>query len=132
MIDILMEHEYSKPKLYEFISEVFDCSIDQIKIFSIDELNSVTDELDFSKFDCICVSSYVQGKASLLLQLYRYKIDDMDVCKRVVDIAYRRSMHCYIPSDSFNGWIYVGDDREPKQARQIDCDEDDCYLFKLI
>lgn len=132
MMDILLEHQHTLAQLYEFLSEVLDCSADRIKIFGIDEFNSLTEELDSSALDCVCVFSLVRGNGSQLLQLYRYKITDMDIFKRVVDISFKRKMHCYIPSDSLNGWIYVGDDAPPKHALQMECDEDDCYLFKLI
>lgn len=131
MMDFLLEHEYSLPELYEFFSEVFDCSAERIKIYSLDEFSSATEALDCSGLDGICVFSSVRGSASQLLQLYRYELPDSTLCRRVIDIACRRKMHCYIPTDSLNGWTYVGDDGMPKRARQIECDEDDCYLFEL-
>lgn len=132
MMDILLEYQYPLAQLYDFLSEVIGCSADRIKIFNIDEFNSLTEELDSSALDCVCVFSLVRGDGLQLLQIYRYKITDLDVVKRVVDTAFKRNMHCYIPSDSLNGWIYVGDDGTLKNAMQIECDEDDFYLFKLI
>ena len=131
MIDILLEHQYSIAQLHDFLSEVFGCSVDRVKILGIDEFNSLTEELDYSALDCICVLSLVRGDCSQLLQLYRYKTSDLNAIQRVVDIAFRRNMHCYTPSDAPNGWIYVGDDDTPKHARQIECDEDYCFLFQL-
>lgn len=131
-MDILLEHRHPLAQLYEFLSEVIGCSVDRIKIFGIDEFNSLTEELDYSALDCVCVFSLVRGSVSQMLQLYRYQTADQDIVKRIIDVAFKKNMHCYIPSDSFDGWVYVSDDASPKDALQMECDEDDCYLFKLI
>ena len=106
-----------------------DCFVQQSRL---DEFNSLSEELDGLSFDCVCVFSPVRGDVAQLLQLYRYKISDSDAVKRFVDIALHNKVHCYLPSDSLGEWIYVGDGDNPKRAQQISCEEEDCFLFKLI
>jgi hypothetical protein len=132
MMDILFGHQYPLVQLYDFLSEVIGCSVDRIRIFSIDEFNSLIEELDCSVLDCVCVFSLVRGDCSQMLQLYRYKATNEDIVRRIIDVAFKKNMRCYIPSDSFDGWVYVGHDGAPKHVLQMECDEEDCYLFKLI
>jgi hypothetical protein len=132
MIDLLLVDQHSPSQLSDFLSEIFDCSIERIRIFGIDEFNSLTEELDVSTLDCVCVSSLVRGDGSQLLQLYRYRITDSDVIKRTIDVALKNRIRCYIPHDSLDGWIYIGEDDTSKHVRQMECDQDDCFLFQLI
>lgn len=132
MMDILLVQQRPLQQIQAFLSAVFDCSIERVKIFSLDAFNSLSEELDELSFDCVCVLSPVHGDAALLLQLYRYKINDSDAVKRIVDIALHNKVHCYVPSDSLGGWIYMGDSENPKRAQQISCEEEDRFLFKLI
>lgn len=131
MMDLLLVKHYSVSQIQSFLSEVFDCSVERVKIFSVEAFNSVDEELDDSSFDCVCVLSPVRGDVAQLLQLYRYKLSDSDALRRTVDIALQRKVHCYLPSDSLDGWIYVSDGDAPKYAQQIECDEDNCFVFKL-
>jgi hypothetical protein len=131
MMDLLLAQQYSVSKIRSFLSEVFDCSVERVKIFSVEAFNSLDEELEDFSFDCVCVLSSVRGDVAQLLQLYRYKLSDSDALRRTVDIALQNKVHCYVPSDSLDGWIYVGDGDVPKYARQIECDEDDCFIFKL-
>lgn len=132
MMDILLVQQHPLQQIQAFLSAVFDCSIERVKIFSLDAFNSLSEELDDLSFDCVCVFSPVHGDVAQLLQLYRYKISDSDAVKRIVDIALHNKFHCYVPSDSLGGWIYMGDGENPKHAQQISCEEEDCFLFKLI
>lgn len=45
-------------------------------------------------------------------------------------MALHNKIHCYIPNESANGWIYVGDSDTPKQAQSIESDEQDYFSFK--
>ena len=128
MMDILLESQKSASQISTFLAEVFECQVNKIKSYSLDEFNCLTKDLDAYALDCVCVFSSVQGDASQLLQLYRYNISDPDVVERVVDIALKNKIHVYIPTDPFNGWVYVGDDG-PKNVHQIDSDEDNCFYF---
>jgi hypothetical protein len=130
MIDILLVNQHSLSQLGNLLSIVFDCSIDRVKIFGINEFNSLTEELNISTLDCVCVFSFVQGDVSQLLQLYRYKITDSDVVKRIIDIALKNKIRCYIPHDSLGGWIYVGGDDAPKHVHQIESDQENYFCFK--
>lgn len=132
MIDLLLVDQHSSSQLSDFLSEIFDCVINRIRIFEIDKFNSLTEELDVSTLDCVCAYSLVRGDASQLLQLYRYRITDSDVIRRTIDVALKNSIRCYIPHDSLDSWIYVGEDDTPKHVRQIECDQGDCFLFQLI
>lgn len=132
MMDILLVQQCPVRQIRAFLAVVFHCPIERIKIFSLDEFNSLSEELDGLSFDCVCVFSPVRGDVAQLLQLYRYKISDSDAVKWFVDIALRNKVHCYLPSDSLGEWIYVGDGNNPRRAQQISCEEEDCFLFKLI
>ena len=132
MMDILLVQQYSIPKIQSFLSAVFECSIDRVKIFCIEAFNSLNEELDDFSFDCVCVFSPVRGDVAQLLQLYRYKISDADAVRRTVEIALQNRVHCYVPNDSLDGWIYVADGDVLKCAQQIESDEDDCFVFKVI
>jgi len=129
MIDFLLVDQLRPPQIIDFLSKIFDCSVERVKIFGIDEFNSLTEELNDSVLDCICVFSFVQGNASQLLQLYRYKITDSDVVKRATDVALSNKIRCYIPCDSFDGWVYVGEGDIPKHVRQIENDQENCFYF---
>jgi hypothetical protein len=131
MIDILLVNQQSPVKIKKFLSLVFDCPAEKIKILELDEFNSLTEELDKSALDCVCVHSRVRGDVSQLLQLYSYKIPNSDVIKKIIDIAFESSVPCYIPDDSLDGWTYAGDEHVPRHAHQLECDEDDCFLFRL-
>ncbi len=132
MMDILLVQQCPVKQIRAFLAVVFHCPIERVKIFSLDEFNSLSEELDGLSFDCVCVFSPVRGDVAQLLQLYRYKISDSDAVKRFVDIALHNKVHCYLPNDSLGEWIYVGDGVNPKRAQQISCEEEDCFLFKLI
>lgn len=132
MMDLLLVQQYPVSKICSFLTAVFDCSSDRIKIFSVAEFNSLNEELDDSLLDCVCVFSSIKGDVSQLLQLYKYKISDPEATTRTVDIALKNKIHCYVPDNSFDGWIYVGDSHTTRRAKQIASDEDDCFLFKLI
>ncbi|WP_143086086.1 hypothetical protein [Formivibrio citricus] len=131
MIDILLVDQCALSLLGDFVSDIFGCSIDMVKVFEVDEFNSLNEELDASVLDCVCVYCPVRGGASQLLQLYRYKLSDAEVLKRIVGAALKNGIRCYIPCDSFDGWIYVGEGGIKKRVRQVECD-DDCFLFKPI
>lgn len=130
MIDILLVHQLSLSQIKSFLSMIFNCASDRILIFSIEEFNSLSEGLNDSSFDCLCVCSPVTGDVAQLLQLYRYKVSDLEAMKRTVEIALKVRVPCYVPSDSFDGWILAGDSDAPRRAQQIECDADDCYLFK--
>ncbi len=132
MIDILLVQQRPPQQIQAFLSAVFDCSIERVRVFSLDAFNSLSEELDDLSFDCLCVYSPVHGDVAQLLQLYRFKFSDSDVVKRIVDIALRNKIYCYLPCDSLGGWIYMGDGANPKRAQQISCEEEDRFLFKLI
>ncbi len=132
MMDILLVQQRPAQQIRAFLAVVFHCPIERVKIFSLEEFNSLSEELDGLSFDCVCVFSPVRGDVAQLLQLYRYKISDSDAVKRFVDIALHNKVYCYLPSDSLGEWIYVGDGDNPKRAQQISCEEEDCFLFKLI
>jgi hypothetical protein len=132
MMDILLVQHCPVPQIRAFLSAVFDCSTERVKIFSLDEFNSLSEELNDLSFDCVCVFSPVRGDVAQLLQLYRYKTSNSDAVKRIVDIALHNKVHCYVPSDSLSGWIYMGDGESPERAQQIECEEEDNFLFKLI
>jgi len=131
-MDLLLVQQYATPQIQSFLSAVFECSVDRVKIFSVEAFNSLNEELDDFSFDCVCVFSSVRGDVAQLLQLYRYKVSNSDAVRRTVDIALHNKVHCYVPNDSLDGWIYVGDGDAPKYAQQIESDEDDCFVFKLI
>jgi hypothetical protein len=132
MMDIFLVRQCSRSKIQSFLSKIFDCSVDRVKVLGIEEFNSLTEELDHSSFDCVCAFSSAKGDVVQLLQLYRYKVSDLEAVRRTVDIALANKIHCYLPSDSLDGWIFVGDFDVTKKVQQIQCEQDDCYLFKLI
>ena len=131
-MDFLLVHQHSISQIQLFLAEVFDCLSERIRIFSVEEINSLNEELDDSSLDCVCILSSVRGDASQLLQLYRYKIGGPDALTRIVDIALKNRISCYVPSNSLDGWIYVSDDFAQRRVHQITCDEEDCFLFELI
>jgi hypothetical protein len=130
MMDILLEQQHSVSQIQNFLSAIFECPIERVKIFDADAFNSLNEELDELLFDCICVIFPVRGDAAQLLQLYRYKLGDSDVLRKSIEMALHNKIHCYIPNESANGWIYVGDSDTPKQAQSIESDEQDYFSFK--
>lgn len=131
MMDLLLVHECSFTKIGELLSDVFICEKERIRVFGIDEFNSLTEELDESTLDCVCVSTPMRGDASQLLQLYRYKVVDSVAYERIVEVMTKKRIRCFIPSDTFDGWNYVGDGGEFRIAHQLECDEENCVLFEL-
>lgn len=132
MIDILLQRQLSLAQINNFLSDVFLCSVDRVKVFDIDEFNSLTEVLEDSALDCICVVLPVRGDVSQLLQLYRYRMDSSEVVSRIFSTAQEGGIRCYIPSDSSDVWIYVGDGSSKKYYRQLESDEEDCFSFQLI
>lgn len=132
MMDVLLVRQHSIPQIQYFLSAVFECAVDRVKVFSVEAFNFLNEEMDDFSVDCICVLSPIDGDVAQLLQLYRYKISNSDAVRRTVEIALQNKVHCYIPGDSSDGWIYVGDGDLPKCAQQIENDEDNCFAFKLI
>lgn len=130
MIDILLGDACSPDELKLVMSRVFECSIEHIKVYGIDEFNSLAEELDGSKLACICVHSPVVGDASLLLQLYRYEIPNSEVVERIIKIAIQEKVRCFIPVDQWDGWIYVNDQGVLIPVTQLDQDEEDCFRFQ--
>jgi len=128
MMDLLLEHQKSPLEIGNFLAEVFECTADKIKIYSLDEFNSLTEELDAYAWECICIFSFVQGDASQLLQLYKYRMSNLNVIQRLTDIALKHKIHMYIPNDSLDTWVYV-DDVGPKYVRQMESDVDNCFYF---
>jgi len=131
MMDILLEHQKSPRQISSFLAKVFECSTDKIKIYSLDEFNRLNKELDTYELDCICVFSFVQGDASQLLQLYRYKMSDSNVIQRIIGIALKNKIHLYMPNGPSDDWIYIGDTGS-KHVRRMASDTDDCFYFRLI
>jgi hypothetical protein len=129
MMDILLKHQKSLLQISNFLAEVLKCSIDKIKTCSLNDFNSLTEELDAHALDCICVFSFVQGDAAQLLQLYRYKMSDSNVIQRIVDIAMKNKICIYVPNEPSDDWIYIGD-AESKRVRQIESDADNCFYFR--
>lgn len=130
MIDILIVKKLSISQIEGFLSALLNCEPTKVKVFDADQFYSV-DELDYSQIDCICVYSEVCGDVAQLLQIFRYKISDNCFLQKLIVIAYRKSILCYIPSDSLNGWYYLGYTATPVIAKEIES-ENDCYVFKLI
>jgi len=128
-MDILLKHQKSPLQISNFLAEVFECSTDKIKTCSLDEFNGLTEELDANALNCICVFSPVQGDASQLLQLYRYKMSDPSVTQRIVGVAMKNKIHIYIPGEPSNDWVYIGD-AGSEHVRQIESDADDVFYFK--
>lgn len=132
MIELLLVDEYSTYKLGGFLSRVFDCSIDRIKFFSMEGFNSLTERLDERDFDCICVLSGVGGDCSELLQLYRYKLNRSLVVERIFALAPGGGINFYMPDEFSDDWNFFCGDGVVKRVRQVNCLEDDCFLFKII
>ncbi|WP_426318428.1 hypothetical protein [Pseudoduganella sp. R-43] len=131
MIDLLLAEACTPDQLSLHLSRVFECSIERIKIFSIDEFNGLTEELDGSMLDCVCVHSRVLGDAAQLLQLYRYTVPNSDVVDRIIEIAIEQKFRCFIPVDQWDEWIYVNGQGEVTRVNQLEQDEEDCFRFVL-
>ncbi|MDQ1816069.1 hypothetical protein RBA41_22485 [Massilia sp. CCM 9210] len=84
MIDFLLGYPHSSLEIKNFLSQIFDCSIERIEVFDIDEFNSLTEELDDFALDCVCVCIPVKGDASQMLQVYKYKLADSVVVGRII------------------------------------------------
>ncbi|WP_426305834.1 hypothetical protein ACN9MJ_00440 [Acidovorax facilis] len=130
MMDILLVQQHSVSQIQNLLSAIFECPVERVKIFDADAFNALNEELDELLFDCICVIFPVRGDAAQLLQLYRYKLDESDVLRKSIEIALRDKIHCYIPNESMDGWIYVRDGETPKQVQSIESDEQDYFSFK--
>ncbi|HEY0061019.1 MAG TPA: hypothetical protein VGC21_02795 [Telluria sp.] len=129
MMDLLLEQTCDRSKIQYFLSLVFESSVARIRVFSSEEFNALNEELSDSSIDCACVFSSVSGDAAQLLQLYRYRVDQVQAVTRIAAIATQNGIRCYLPTDSLDVWICVGHGDGPKSVKQIECDEDDCYLF---
>lgn len=132
MIDILLADEMSYDRVGLFLSKVFDCPVERIKIFSLDEFNALSEQIDESSFHCICVISSVRGSVAQLLQLFKCKINEPDGVNRIVNVALEDGIECYLPINSLNDWIFLSNSGVIKHAEQMETDGDDCYLFHLI
>lgn len=129
MMDFLMKQRLSSLQIKIFLAEVFECAVDEIKIYSLDEFNCATEYIDDSALCCVCVFSFVQGDASLLLQIYRYKINDSNLIEKIINVSMKNKINIFIPENSFDDWIYVGDSGL-KHVRQIDSDEENSFYFR--
>lgn len=132
MMDIMLVQQHSVSQIQNFLSAVFECSVERVKVFNADAFNALREELDELLFDCICVVFPVRGDVAQLLQLYRYKLDNAEVLKKTIEVALQNRIHCYIPNDLVDGWIYVGDGDAPQQAQSIENDEQDYFSFKRV
>jgi hypothetical protein len=132
MIDILLVDEVPNNCVGLFLSKVFDCPVERIKIISLEDFNVLTEQIDESAFHCVCVTSSVKGSVSQLLQLFRYKMGEANAFNRIVDVALEQRIKCFLPTDSLGGWIFLGDSGAIRHAQQIETDEEDSYLFRLV
>lgn len=132
MIDLLLSEVFTPDQIKLELSRVFNCLTERIKVFSIDEFNSLAEELDGSALECVCVYSSVFGEASQLLQLYRYEIPNSEVVERLVQVAIEQKIRCFIPVDQWDGWIYVNEQGEMIRVNQIEEDREDCFRFQRV
>jgi len=133
MMNFLLADKLSHIQIGEFVSKIFDCSIDRVKVFEMDEFHSLTpEELDNFEVDCVCKIMPVRGDASLILELIRYKITDDEVFNRIVKTATKEKVRCYIAYDDFYDWIYAGEGDSPRHVSEIPSDEDDYISFRPI
>lgn len=130
MIDLLLSKTFTSDQLKLNLSKVFACPSDRIKIFSVDEFNSLSEELDGSTLDCVCVHSRVFGEASQLLQLYRYAVPNSEVVDRLIQVAIEQKICCFIPVDQWNGWIHINEQGAVMRVNQLEEDEEDCFRFQ--
>jgi len=133
MMDFLLVDKLSHIQIGEFVSKIFDCSIDRVKVFELDEFNSLTpEELDAFELDCVCKIMPARGDVSLILELIRYEITDDEVFNRIVETATKEKVRCYIAYDEFCDWIYAGEGDSPRHVFEIPHDEQDYFSFKPI
>ena len=132
MIDLLLSEACTPDQLKLILSRIFACPIDRVKVFSVDEFNSLTEELDGSIMECVCVHSIVLGDASQLLQLYRYAMPNSELIDRLMKVAIEKKIRCFIPVDQWNGWIHVNEQGKVIRVSQLEEDEEDCFRFKRL
>lgn len=129
MIDVLLVQKRDSSRIAGFLFDIFYCPVDRIKVFSIEGFNALDEQLDDDSFECLCVVSSVRGAVSQLLQLFRCKINDSEVVRRIAEVAFKNKIHCYLPGDLLDEYVFLGSSEIPMSVRQIECDDDDCYQF---
>jgi hypothetical protein len=132
MIDILLVKSLSVEKIQCFISLVFDCNLCGIVVQDIDQFYSSNVEFDDS-ITCLCVHTKVSGDAAQMLQLFRYKISNADLLKRIIDIAAREKIEIFYPINSLDRWGYITKDGVLATAKEIYFNqEENIYTFQIF
>lgn len=132
MTDFLFKKKLSKEEIYYFLREVFKNNGGEIKVLHIDEFNDINSNVDVDDLHCLCVYSEIFGNASLLIQLYRYSMDENVLLHKIVDAATKLSVACYVPIDDFDGWAFVGESTKPIKGKQIESEDQNVFNFRII
>lgn len=132
MIDIVFSKEFSNSEIIDFFSKVFICTSRKIKVLNAEIFYSLNVVLDTSDIECLCVYSRISGDASLLLQLFNYKISNEEVFSRVFDVASARGVDCYIPYDNFDNWIHINTKGLVNYVKQVESNDSDFFYFSEL
>lgn len=132
MIDFLVKNKLSHFELLNFLSKVFDCSHQEISLITEDILNNTNHKLNTENIFCLCVYIDVHGDASTMLQIYRSKINSEKLAQKISIVAKKLKIPCYIPTDSFDNWLYIDKNSESHSVRQISFEDQNFFQFERI
>jgi hypothetical protein len=126
MTDILVKEKIPDQTIKEFLSLVFDISIDRLILIDEEDLIKIT-EMDFSDIDCLCVKNEMHGDVSLFLKLFRYEMDNSLFFKSLQTACNKFLITCYVPIDNFDGWLKISGNNESKIVKELYIEEEELY-----
>ena len=132
MINFLFKNHLSIEEIEHFLLQVFDYSESKIAIIHIDKFNDINSKIDINNLSCLCVYSEISGDASLLVQLYRYSIEENTLIEKIIKASIKSSIACYVPIDDFDGWVLSGGWPKEIKGKQIYPEKDNTFYFKSL